>query len=193
MNEAEARARLSDLVAATVFPTLSETQLTDLLRRSRRVDVDEKAPSEDSEWAAATDYEVGDYVVPTVRNDHIYRVTVAGTSGAVEPVWPTTAGGTVDDNGVQFTEYNDQGVDVWQGTWDFYRAAAEGWTIKAGLVSNRHAFGSNQGNYNPEQLFDHCMKMAEYYKAKLVSSIRLASGRWDGKGHINAAHFEDAV
>lgn len=81
----------------------------------------------------------------------------------------------------------------WDPTWDLNRSIAEGWRIKAGLVSNRHAFGANSGNYNPEQVFEHCMKMADYYAARQVSSIVLASDRWSGTGRLNAAHYEDAV
>lgn len=40
---------------------------------------------------------------PTVDNDHVYRLITAGTSGAVEPTWPTAAGATVTD-----------GTCVWQ-------------------------------------------------------------------------------
>jgi hypothetical protein len=192
MIETEARARLSDLVAATVFPQLSTEQLDRLLRSARRVDADDHLPSDDTEWAASTVYEADAFVVPTSRNGHTYRVSVAGTSDSTEPTWPTGAGETVVDGTVTWTEASE-GQSIWTGTWDFFRAAAEGWRIKAGLVSNRHAFGSNQGNYNPEQLFEHCMRMAGHYEAKGVSSMQLASGAWDGHGHINAAHYEDAV
>jgi hypothetical protein len=86
--------------------------------------------------------------------------------------------------------YAENGTDgVWTGTWDFNRAAAEGWRIKAGSVSNRHDFGSNQGNYNPAQVFEHCLKMADYYAAKVISSINLTRGRWDGRGAIPGAHL----
>lgn len=53
-----------------------------------------------SAWAASTAYSVGDYVIPTTANGHIYKCTVAGTSGSSEPVWPTTDGNIVVDGGV---------------------------------------------------------------------------------------------
>lgn len=66
-------------------------------------------------WAAATAYVLRDYVQPTTPNNNFtYRCTTAGTShAATEPTWPTTAGLTVNDNGVIWTavahdyEYED--------------------------------------------------------------------------------------
>ena len=52
-------------------------------------------------WAAATAYAVGVFRRPTVANGLRYEVTAivgTGTSGAAEPVWPTTIGLTVIDN-----------------------------------------------------------------------------------------------
>lgn len=190
MNEAEARARLSDLVAATVFPTLSTEQVDRLLRQARRIDNDGHLPSETPEWQPNTDYALDDILVPTHHNGHTYKVTVAAKSGGVEPDWPTGSGESVSHAGVTYTE---DGEEPWTPTYDFYRAAAEGWDIKAGMVSNRHAFGSNQGQYNPEQLFDHCTKMAKLYRDRSIMTVRLESGAWDGTGRINAAHYEDAV
>ena len=41
-----------------------------------------------------------DIVVPTVTNGYYYKATSPGKSGATEPVWPTTIGGTVTDGTV---------------------------------------------------------------------------------------------
>lgn len=189
MNESEARAKLVDLTAANTFPTLTDEQVDRLLRSSRRVDVDGVLPSDDTEWAAATDYVVDDLIVPTVRSGRAYKVTVAGTSGATEPTWPTVHGDTVTLDGVTYEDVTDDHA-IWSGPWDFNRAAAEGWRIKAANVSNRHDFGSNQGNYNPSQVFEHCVKMAEYYASRQIGTIDVESvRRWDGRGGIPGAHL----
>lgn len=191
MTEAEAREILEDMVASTVFPQLSADQITRLIRRSRRLDASLRLPDDDTEWAATTVYSVDDVVVPTVRNGRAYKVTVGGTSGATEPAWPVTDGGTVTLDGVTYEEGNGT-LSVWAGDWDLNRAARDGWRIKAGMVTNRHAFGSNAGNYNPEQIFAHCNQMAEYYSSKTIATLAMAGGRWDGTGRLPAAHFDDA-
>ena len=64
------------------------------------------APSE-GEWQANTSYSSGDTIIPTSGNwnGRMYRCTNSGTSdGTTEPTWPTTYGGTVNDNGVVWEE-----------------------------------------------------------------------------------------
>jgi hypothetical protein len=58
-------------------------------------------------WTAGTAVSVGEVVSPTsvAGNGHLYRCTTAGTTGAVEPVWPLTDSSTINDNGVIWTEY----------------------------------------------------------------------------------------
>lgn len=62
-------------------------------------------------WAASTAYAatlagdrlVGDRVKPSTANGRWYACTTAGTSGASEPVWPSTIGATVSDGSVEWT------------------------------------------------------------------------------------------
>lgn len=56
-----------------------------------------------SAWATSTAYSLGDYVRPSTANTYNYEVTVAGTSGAAQPTWPTTLGATVTDGTVTWT------------------------------------------------------------------------------------------
>ena len=50
--------------------------------------------SEPAAWAASHAYTVGAYVN---ASGGIMKATVAGTSGAAAPTWPTTVGGGVND------------------------------------------------------------------------------------------------
>ena len=54
-------------------------------------------------WQASTSYSLGTFVWPTTFNGYKYECTVAGTSGASEPTWPTTLGQTVTDGTVTWT------------------------------------------------------------------------------------------
>lgn len=57
-----------------------------------------------AQWAATTDYSVGDAVRPTTRNGFVYEATAdAGSSAGSEPTWPTTPGNTVVDDGITWT------------------------------------------------------------------------------------------
>ena len=54
------------------------------------------------EWETAIFHTVDELVFPTdpISTPYYYKVTVAGITGATEPVWPVTAGGTVVDGAV---------------------------------------------------------------------------------------------
>jgi hypothetical protein len=60
-----------------------------------------------SAWVTGTVYALNALVRPTVANGRYYRATTGGTSGGVQPTWPTTFGNTVNDGSVVWT---DQGV-----------------------------------------------------------------------------------
>lgn len=55
-------------------------------------------------WPASTLLILNDIYLPTTPNGHKYQVTTAGTTSGTEPTWPLTAGGTVVNGGVTFTE-----------------------------------------------------------------------------------------
>lgn len=58
-------------------------------------------------WLASIARTVGTMVRPTTPNGYVYRCTVAGTSAAGEPAWPTTPGGTITDGGVTWKCLNN--------------------------------------------------------------------------------------
>jgi len=64
-------------------------------------------PAAYSAWQVSTAYSIGDLIISTDTlksglpgNGYYYVATSGGTTGASEPTWPTTIGGTVADNGV---------------------------------------------------------------------------------------------
>jgi len=57
----------------------------------------------DADWEASTAYAKGQMVAPTTQNGYRYECTTAGTSGATEPTWGTTASGTTEDGTAVWT------------------------------------------------------------------------------------------
>lgn len=57
-------------------------------------------------WQSVFTITLNDIYLPTTPNGHKYQATsvTTGITGATEPTWPTSAGGTVVDSGVTWTE-----------------------------------------------------------------------------------------
>lgn len=54
-------------------------------------------------WRANEAYGLGEYIRPNRATGYSYECTTAGSSGAREPVWPTSIGATVPDGSVTWT------------------------------------------------------------------------------------------
>lgn len=81
-------------------------------------------------WAAETAYSLGAYCVPSTANDHVYKCTTAGTSGASEPTWTTTAGGTVSDGTAVWTEVGvNKLAGVLMAMDNYYQYDSDSWLI----------------------------------------------------------------
>ena len=50
-----------------------------------------------------TDWDTGEFCLPTTPNGYRYEATTGGNSGTTEPAWPTTVGETVTDGTVVWT------------------------------------------------------------------------------------------
>lgn len=194
MDEATARARLERMVRWDVAPTLTSAEVSDLLQLARATDANGYVAYDP--WAALTIYTVGTnwglgidgevypgavVRVPTVNNGHIYLATVAGTSGAVEPTWPTTSGATVADGTVTWQE---AGRYLWTPTYALTRAAGEGWLWKAGKVAPEYEVSVGSGRtFKRNQTWQMCMDMAARYGGGGgggIGSMRLGSATATG-------------
>jgi hypothetical protein len=173
MTEAEARAQLARDTAASTPPVLTDDDLQSLLDQARRVDRYAYLPDTLHGWAAQTAYALAAEAVPLVRNGHYYVVSVAGTSGATEPTWPTTTDGTVDDGTVTWQE---AGRAYWTPTWDLNWATAEGWLLKQGRVSNAYNISDTGQSLSRSDLFTHMQAMEKRYRRRVLGEI-VVTGR----------------
>lgn len=72
-------------------------------------------------WNASTAYSLDDEAIPdAAQNGYTYRVTVAGTSDAAEPTWPTTIGLTVVDGTVTWECVRHAGYQSYRGIENSY-------------------------------------------------------------------------
>jgi len=59
----------------------------------------------------------------------------------------------------------------WTPTWDLNRGAAEGWRRKAGKLATRFNFSTDGQTFYRSQTVEHCERMAEQYRRKIISSV----------------------
>lgn len=169
--------RLRSMVEADRDPELSNAEIQMLLE-------DYSIPSEWSTWAASTAYVVGQRVVPYPGNNNVYIVTVAGTSGATQPVFPTVPLSTITDGGVTWRQ------DSLTRSYDFNRAAAQGWRLKMGKVANRYDVDMDlHQRLERSDLIKHMEMMVKQYSRRAMSSVLVGTGyveETDIIGNVNA-------
>lgn len=168
MDEATARARIESMTAWDQVPVLQSTDIDALVAFARRADDSFRWVDDDTSWAASTVYAAGTIRAPLTRNGHVYTAS-AGTSGASQPTWPTTTGGTVVDGTVTWAESGGS----WSPTYDLNAAAAEGWRWKAARVAGSFDFSTDQQDFSRSQMNAMCLEMAATYAKRITGSIRV--------------------
>jgi hypothetical protein len=159
-TEQAARDDLESMLSWEHDPALTAEEVTRLLNGARTTDADGEPPDSYVTWLPARSYALGAEVVPVVRNEHYYAVTIAGTSGSVEPVWPTATGSTVVDGGVTWAE---AGSAYWNGAWNLPSAAAKGWRIKAGRSASMVNWSAEGLSLSRNDIMKNCLEMAKRY------------------------------
>jgi hypothetical protein len=159
---ADALALLKDACAPTAEPALSDAELTQVLNDNQLATV----------WAANTEYEFGDRIVPTVPNGRVYAVaqnqagTFGGRSGATEPSpwpvfrrWPGRGAAFQDDGTLRWA---DDGTEM-GCLWDLRNSTHDAWMKKAALASEKHQTGADRATFAAQQVYEHCLDMARRY------------------------------
>lgn len=158
MDTATARARLERMVQWNVAPLLTAAEIDDLLLLARVRDRDGNDPYE--VWIASIRYREGEIRIPTTDNGFFYTVTVAGVSGASEPMWPTTIDETVVDGTVTWENSGDY---LWVLTYQLGIAAREGWLWKAAKVVAEYDVDLGSVDATRSQQYQHCIAQANRY------------------------------
>ncbi len=173
MSLPAARDALISMTDANSDPVLTSADLDRLLSEAKVADANGNPPDTYADWQANTAYAVGAEVVPSPRNGHLYRCTVAGTSGAVQPAFPTATGATLADGTATWIE---DGATSWTPSYDVDAAAVEGWTLKAGRAAARIDFSTDGQQFSNSQVAERCLAMAQHYARRVFGTLRL-SGR----------------
>jgi hypothetical protein len=162
-------------------PELDEAAIVSLLANAKLASV----------WVASTTYNMGEVVMPTVRNSRRYRLVAFDgtgvTSGLTEPSWPAPnvssndypvwgmaqpnpvvgwwRNAVVTDNAITWQE---DGAD-YDSLWDIQVAAFNGWMLKAGRAICAVDLSSGQMKQSQSQIYDHCLEMAQRYAPVMVA------------------------
>lgn len=62
----------------------------------------------------------------------------------------------------------------WIPTYNFNKAAARGWEIKAGKCSDLFNFSSDVNSFQRQQIYQHCIEMSQRYSRGIFGSISMA-------------------
>ena len=77
-------------------------------------------------------------VSPKPATGLYFVCTVAGTSGGVQPVWPSQPGQTIGDNGITWTAQPDPGAQITYAQPTAYGTVVLGFTLGfVGIVDTR--------------------------------------------------------
>jgi len=172
---AHTRQRLRLFADTGTCPEISDpVEVEFLLDMGRIMDTYGAQPPKGFTWYPGVDLGLGTFVVPSVPNDHFYKVTaLAGSPKYTEPTWPTASGTSVVQDGVTYTE---QGIMRWEETYDANYCIAQAWLMKAGRIASYYNFMVAGKMFSRQQFYDHCMKQYRQYAMKAqLKSIRLST------------------
>lgn len=158
-----ARAELVRLIQPDVAPCLTNTgsgnDIDAILDNNKRA----------TTWTTGATVNVGDVLLPTVRNGRRYRATKAGVTGATEPSWPAwnswyqndPIARQVSDGTVT---YQDDGAD-YRNIYDVRAACAEAAEVKMAKAVQY----ISQPGVNMQQLFEHCEKLRARFERVMIA------------------------
>lgn len=179
MDQATALALVKKQCAYDAAPVLTDAEVLEILLRTAHAVV----------WTPNTAYSYGQKVVPTVRAGYIFEVAVAGTSGAVEPPWPTSYsfsgagysgvgggtpyplqqywglyGGIADGPTLQWVAR----APDFDNPYDIHRATYECWLLKGAKASELYNVSVDGQSMSRSDIEKHCQLMADRWAPVLI-------------------------
>lgn len=172
MKKSQFVSRLKRAVAWDQVPTLDEEDIDFLVDLARTRDYYNNLAVDVEEWEATTHYNVGQKIVTT---DHeTFVCVVDGVSGDVAPDYSRSHVGNYVDGSVEW-EY--AGRTNWTPTYDFNRAANEGWGLKAAKAASMISFTADGHRMDQDQLIANCERMQRRYPRTGSASVDRSSMR----------------
>jgi hypothetical protein len=189
VNDIQARQFISIFADATTAPVLTTPDLDTCLTYSRRQDANVNPPDPYVTWQAATAYAVGAAVVADPRNGSYFTATVAGTSAATQPTWPTTTNATVTDGGVT---WKNAGAAAWGWSWSLSTGVRMGWEIKLGRLATVYDFKFGDQTLSRSQMFRNVRELIDFWGKKVPFQIKLQGSLRDRSyGQFQSNRSED--
>lgn len=158
MDSATARTMIERATAWNQVPTLTSDEVDRLLVLAHA----------EREWRPSVYYQPGAFVFDDTTGMR-FKAISGGYAGTETPTWPTVPAQTADDGEVAW-EWADE------ATYDIYGAAAIGWEWKAARTAGKFDFGRGDSNWTRSQMYDHCIKMAAYYRGLGSGAADLNAG-----------------
>lgn len=149
-KRAEAIVQVKQAVQYDAAPAITDEEVSRIVDRAQAA----------TYWLAGTSYEAGRVVMPSVLNDHRYIALIGGVSAATEPNWPKRQGDRIKDGDVIWVEDGPQLDNPFNVELGVYL----GWMLKAAKAQGCTDWSTGGIKQSGDQLFQHCLKMAELAK-----------------------------
>lgn len=157
MGQSAARTIVKRDAGATAVPTVTDAEVDAILTETAYAVA----------WSSAQTYEFGQRIMPITRNGRIYQVVKGGTSGTTEPSWPTGLLSRVEATGGTAI-FEVAAPDV-GNVWDLRAATHRVWLLKAAKASELSHFAEDGQSFDPQQVYDHCVAMAQRWQPFVIA------------------------
>lgn len=179
IDRTAALAELRLLAAANEEPVLSDADLDLCLARIGTTDASGNDPDRYVGWAGGAAVVAGAEVAP--RNGHLYRATVAGTTGTSAPAWPAALAATVMDGTVLWANV---GTTSWTPTYLLRllpKAIGTALRLKATRLMTGETFSGDGVSFNPEVRRQALLGLAQEWERKVTGTVGYGGRQAEGR------------